>query len=227
MLNRTTISALAATVALVGAADAGAARRVNDGAGQTTRAPATRQARMTKTQDTQTAHPIVTSGSTVMAITAHPTGGKGTGTEATCDLWSDRLSDDESAVGSATETQDKIDAVNALNEDIDNAMDAGCFVIYSMAKVSGLQLTSVKTVSVARLSTGGYGASTWTAAPQVAKMGAYPTGGKGSGTEATCRLWTERLQQDEEINEEAQGDYQETLDKDVDNALDAGCFVVY
>jgi hypothetical protein len=227
MFVRSTITSLAAVVALVGVADAGAASRVDDGGARTARPQAAKQARLTKAQGAMPERPVLTAGTTVMAISAHPTGGKGSGTEATCDLWSDRLSEDEDAVGQAESTQDRIDAVNALNDDIDNAMDAGCFVIYSMAKVSGLQLTSVKTISVARLATGGFTSSTWTAAPQVAKISAHPTGGKGSGTEATCKLWSQRLQEDEQINEEAQGDYQETLDKDVDNALDAGCFVIY
>ena len=91
---------------------------------------------------------------------------------------------------------------------------------------------AVKTVSVARLATGGYTTTTWTAAPTVMKISAYPTGGKGSGSEATCKLWTKQLQQDEEIVNSApatdQQDAQEALtDKDVDNALDAGCFVVF
>jgi hypothetical protein len=170
---------------------------------------------------------VITAGATVMAITAHPTGGKGTGTEATCDLWSDQLQQDEQAVGDATDTQDKIDAVNGLNADIDNAMDAGCFVIYSVIKPQAQGPANIKTVSVARLATGGYTASTWTAPPTVMKIAAYPTGGKGSGTAATCKLWTQQLQEDEQLNEEAQGDYQETVDKNVDNALDAGCFVIH
>jgi hypothetical protein len=233
MFTRSTITALAAAVALVGVADAGAATRTTEGGPraqaqtQTAKPTWAKQARLAKTQGTMPDHPVVTAGSTVMAISAHPTGGKGSGTEATCELWGNQLQEDEDAVGQAESTQDRIDAVNALNDDIDNAMDAGCFVIYSMAKVSGMQLTSVKTVSIARLVTGGYTSSTWTASPSVAKIAAYPTGGKGSGTEATCKLWTKTLQEDEAINEEAQGDYQETVDKNIDNALDAGCFVIY
>jgi len=224
MFVRSTITTVVAAIALAGVADAGAATKTGQGINMT-KAQTTNQARYGKFQGNS--HPVVTTGNTVMAISAHPTGGKGSGTEATCDLWGDRLSDDESAIDHAETTQDKIDAVNALNDDIDNAMDAGCFVIYSMAKRAGLQMTSVKTVSVARMATGGFTTVSWTRANTVARIAAYPTGGKGSGTEATCQLWSDRLQDDERINEEAQGDYQEHLDEDVDNALDAGCFVIF
>jgi hypothetical protein len=65
----------------------------------------------------------------VIRITAYPTGMKGTGTEATCALWTDRLSDDQAAVDAAPEA-DQLDASGPLETDIDNALDAGCFVIY-------------------------------------------------------------------------------------------------
>jgi hypothetical protein len=192
-----------------------------------------KQARMTKTQGT--GHPVVTAGSTVMAIEAHPTGGKGSGTEATCDLYTNQLQGDEQDVSDATDTQGKIDAVNQLNADADNAMDAGCFVIYSMAtppQGPHQQVGGVKTVAVARMVSGCFQVTTWTAAPSVAMIGAYPTGGKGSGTEATCNLWSKQLQSDQDnVNSMPEGDQQDAnealTDKDVDNALDAGCFVVY
>jgi hypothetical protein len=64
-----------------------------------------------------------------------------------------------------------------------------------------------------------------------AKIAAYPTGMKGSGTEATCALWTERLQDDQQIIDQApeadEVDASGPLNTDVDNALDAGCFVIF
>jgi hypothetical protein len=66
---------------------------------------------------------------TVVRIAAYPTGMKGSGTEATCALWTDRLVDDQAAVDAAPEA-DQLDASGPLETDIDNALDAGCFVIY-------------------------------------------------------------------------------------------------
>ena len=66
----------------------------------------------------------------VAAISAFPTGGKGSGTEATCSLWSQRLQDDQGTQDDATDHQEIVDATNALNEDENNALDAGCVVIY-------------------------------------------------------------------------------------------------
>ena len=232
MFHRTTITTLAALLALAGAADAGAATKLSNGA-TTARQPTAKQARMLQTQGTKPVHPVITGGTQVAAIEAHPTGGKGSGTEATCDLWTNQLQEDENNVGQASETQDKIDAVNQLNTDVDNAMDAGCFVMYSMVihQPNG-PLTHIKTVSVARMATGGYTTTQWTAPPKVARIAAYPTGGKGSGTEATCALWSKQLQNDQDyvsgLPETEQQDASEAMtDKDVDNALDAGCFVVY
>jgi hypothetical protein len=65
----------------------------------------------------------------VVRIAAYPTGMKGSGTEATCALWTDRLVDDQAAVDAAPEA-DQLDASGPLETDIDNALDAGCFVIY-------------------------------------------------------------------------------------------------
>ena len=66
---------------------------------------------------------------TTARIAAYPTGMKGSGTEATCALWTDRLVDDQAAVDAAPEA-DQLDASGPLETDIDNALDAGCFVIY-------------------------------------------------------------------------------------------------
>jgi hypothetical protein len=71
----------------------------------------------------------INTGTSVVYISAFPTGGKGSGTEATCALWTDRLQDDQQIVDNAPEG-DADDASGPLNADIDNALDAGCAVIY-------------------------------------------------------------------------------------------------
>jgi hypothetical protein len=71
----------------------------------------------------------INTGTSVVFISAFPTGGKGSGTEATCALWSDRLQDDQQLVDDAPEA-DRDDASGPLDTDIDNALDAGCAVIY-------------------------------------------------------------------------------------------------
>ncbi len=74
----------------------------------------------------------VVGGNTVAAITAFPTGGKGSGTEATCALWSGRLNEEQGEVDAAVHNNDLQqykDAKDSLDEDIDNALDAGCAVI--------------------------------------------------------------------------------------------------
>jgi hypothetical protein len=73
--------------------------------------------------------PVRTSGPSVAAISAFPAGGKGSGTEATCALWSQRLQEDQQIIDDAPET-DKDDASAPLEADVDNALDAGCAVIY-------------------------------------------------------------------------------------------------
>jgi hypothetical protein len=76
--------------------------------------------------------PVVV-GNTVAAIKAFPTGGKGSGTEATCALWSGRLNEEQGEVDAAVHNNDLQqynETKGALDEDIDNALDAGCAVIY-------------------------------------------------------------------------------------------------
>jgi hypothetical protein len=75
--------------------------------------------------------PVVV-GSTIAAITAFPTGGKGTGTEATCKLWSMQLNQDQGEVDAAVHNNDLQqynETKGALDEDVSNALDAGCVVI--------------------------------------------------------------------------------------------------
>ena len=233
-VRSTCLSLISIALAVSGVASASAAMvSGHAGAGSAVRPPASKAMKLAKTKGAGPFRPVQTGGTTIVAISAFPTGGKGSGTEATCGLWSDRLQEDEAAQDAATDKQDIIDATNNLNEDIDNALDAGCVVIYSAAKSSGpkFHFTSVKTIAVARLSTGKFRKSTWTAGPSVAMISAFPTGGKGSGTEATCALWSQRLQDDQAIIDNApetdKDDASGPLNEDIDNALDAGCVVIY
>jgi hypothetical protein len=74
--------------------------------------------------------PVKTGGGAIALISAFPTGGKGSGTAATCDLWSDRLQEDQDAQDNATDKQTVIDTTQTLGTDIDNALSAGCAVLY-------------------------------------------------------------------------------------------------
>jgi hypothetical protein len=223
------ITALTIVMALSGIAGASAATTSGHaGAVSSSRLQASKAMKVARTKGIGPVKPLPTGGTTVVAITAFPTGGKGSGTEATCGLWADRLQEDEAAQDEATDKQDIIDTTEALNEDVDNALDAGCVVIYSAARS---HVTTIKTVALAKLRSGGFTSSTWTASPAVAMISAFPTGGKGSGTEATCALWSERLQADQRIIDDAPeadvDDASAPLNEDVDNALDAGCAVIY
>jgi hypothetical protein len=229
LVRSSCITILTIVVALSGIAGASAATSTGHaGAASPMRPQVSRAMKVVKTKGTGPVKPVLTGGTTVVAITAFPTGGKGTGTEATCGLWADRLQEDEAAQDAATDKQDVIDTTEALNEDVDNALDAGCVVIYSAARP---QFTTVKTVAVAKMSSGRFTKSTWTAGPAVAMISAFPTGGKGTGTEATCALWSQRLQDDQQIIDNApeadKDDASGPLNEDVDNALDAGCAVIY
>jgi hypothetical protein len=76
--------------------------------------------------------PITVLHKPVAAISAFPTGGKGSGTEATCALWSAQLNGDQGAVDAAVQNNDLAQyqaESDALNEDKNNALDAGCAVI--------------------------------------------------------------------------------------------------
>jgi hypothetical protein len=66
---------------------------------------------------------------TAVAISAFPTGDKGSGSEATCGLWSDRLQQDVEVLGEAESTDDRVQASNDLQQDKNDALDAGCVVI--------------------------------------------------------------------------------------------------
>jgi len=68
------------------------------------------------------------------------------------------------------------------------------------------------------------------AATVVADISAFPTGGPGSGSEATCQAYTQLLDRSQAmVNNEtglAQQVAQSTLDVDIDSALNAGCAVI-
>ena len=131
MPSRSKLAAVLAVVfALSGVAGASAATkshvRITTKPKITKKTTSTSAAR--QTGGTIVSHPIST-GPAVAMISAFPTGGKGSGTEATCALWSGQLQEDQGAQEAATDKQDIIDTTNALNEDINNALDAGCVVI--------------------------------------------------------------------------------------------------
>jgi hypothetical protein len=71
----------------------------------------------------------VVSTPTSVAISAFPTGDKGSGSEATCGLWSDRLQQDVEVLGEAESVDDRVAASNDLQQDKNDALDAGCVVI--------------------------------------------------------------------------------------------------
>jgi hypothetical protein len=76
--------------------------------------------------------PVLGARSTSVALSAFPTGGKGSGTEATCDLWGGQLNYDQGAVEAAVHNNDLQqyqDAKAKFDDDYDNALDAGCVVI--------------------------------------------------------------------------------------------------
>jgi hypothetical protein len=126
--SRSTAALLTAVVALCGAtgASASAAKHGSTGASH---ARAVKLAAVSKVRGAGSARPIDSSGRTVAAISAFPTGGKGSGSEATCALWSTRLQEDQQIVDNAPDP-DKDDASGPLNSDVGNAMDAGCAVIF-------------------------------------------------------------------------------------------------
>jgi hypothetical protein len=69
------------------------------------------------------------------------------------------------------------------------------------------------------------------AATTVAYISAFPTGGTGSGSEETCHAYTQLLQRQQAAVDNTTGlanqAAQALLDNDVDNALTAGCAVIY
>jgi hypothetical protein len=127
---RTTAVVLAALFALTATSAASAARRVPQGHSHQ---PVHGQSisHIVKRGAGPVVKPV--SGVTYAAISAFPTGGKGSGTEATCALWSGRLNEEQGEIDAAEENNDLgkyQEAKGSQDEDIDNALDAGCAVIY-------------------------------------------------------------------------------------------------
>jgi hypothetical protein len=122
------VAAVTAAVALSGVVSAPALAKPHGPL--TPHAKAVKKAAASKAKliwGTVPAKPITTT--TTVRIAAYPTGMKGTGTEATCALWTERLQDDQQIIDQAPEG-DEVDASGPLNTDVDNALDAGCFVIF-------------------------------------------------------------------------------------------------
>jgi hypothetical protein len=129
ILRSRCIAALTAVVALSSVAGASAATKAHVPASSSAHTKVAKTVAVSKAHGTGIVKPVKSGGTAVAAIIAFPAGGKGSGTEATCSLWSDRLQEDQQMVNDAPEA-DQDDASGPLNRDIDNAMDAGCAVLY-------------------------------------------------------------------------------------------------
>jgi hypothetical protein len=124
------IAVLSTAIALSSVAGASAATKTHAPVAPTHATVAKRMAASKAKPGTGAVTPVKKAGTVVAAISAFPTGGKGSGTEATCGLWSERLNEDQDTQDNASNKQDVIDATNTLNSDVSNAMDAGCAVIF-------------------------------------------------------------------------------------------------
>lgn len=122
------LTAVAAIAALATATGTGVAAAAKPSAAQSGVAKTTMKRHVAKRAPGTTA-PVPTAGSTAVAISAFPTGDAGSGSEATCGLWSDRLQEDVEILGDADSVGERVDASNQLQEDKDSALDAGCVVI--------------------------------------------------------------------------------------------------
>jgi hypothetical protein len=124
-LKLTLITAVASLALTAGTANA--ARFVDEGADVTSRTAAA------KTIGGQggTVQPGATT--TTVYVTAFPTGGAGSGTEATCGLWSGELNYAAGAMDAAVANNDLAqyqEAQAAYDQATDDALDAGCVVIH-------------------------------------------------------------------------------------------------
>jgi len=105
--------------------------------------------------------------------------------------------------------------------------------VAALVAVSALSVTSVASAAVGqRAPTPTMNTGPIISGTTVAEISAFPTGGKGSGTEATCALWTKELQLDQRLADTAETvdqykDAMTSLEDDIDNALDAGCVVIH
>jgi hypothetical protein len=79
-----------------------------------------------------TVPPVLVAPPSAVALEAFPAGGKGSGSETTCNLYTGELQADQSVLNQATSEGDQaaIDKWSAnLKSDINSALDAGCAVI--------------------------------------------------------------------------------------------------
>jgi hypothetical protein len=105
--------------------------------------------------------------------------------------------------------------------------------VAALAAVAGLSLTGVASAATVQR-TGGPIAKPVVAGSTSVAVWAFPTGLKGSGTEAVCADWSDQLGEDRAAEGVAQehndlGAYLEAqakLDEDTNGALDAGCVVI-
>ena len=87
----------------------------------------------TKIRTTITTQAVTGTGNGSIAISAFPTGDKGSGSEEMCRHWSGVLNEDQGRIDAAEENNDLQqykDAVATQEEHIDLALDAGCVVIH-------------------------------------------------------------------------------------------------
>jgi hypothetical protein len=76
--------------------------------------------------------PVLAAPPTAVALEAFPAGGKGSGSEKTCGLYTGLLQADQYGIEGAENANDQaaLDKANAaLEKDINSALDAGCAVI--------------------------------------------------------------------------------------------------
>jgi hypothetical protein len=77
-------------------------------------------------------NPVVGTASTGVPLVAFPAGGKGSGTEATCESWTSWLNEDQAKVDDAIQNNhmsEYLDAKAQFDQDYSDALDSGCAVI--------------------------------------------------------------------------------------------------
>jgi hypothetical protein len=129
MLRRRRFIAVLTAIAALSGVTSASAKAPSHTSARASHARVVKSPSVSRAKTTTGVRPARVAGSTVAALDAFPTGGKGSGTEATCGLWADRLNADQEAEDNATEKSDIIEAHDQLNTDKDNALDAGCVVI--------------------------------------------------------------------------------------------------
>jgi hypothetical protein len=128
--RRTTAIAVAAIAALATSAGSGiaSAKPISSHGTGGGKMSAKTQTAAKRTGGLATA-PVVSVGATVVYVTAFPTGGKGSGSEATCNLWTEHLQSLQVKVENAPSGTPTLYAQDDLESAKDDALDAGCAVI--------------------------------------------------------------------------------------------------